>query len=59
MGKRVNKEKETQRVAPTDYRKKIDRWFETLEPMNKTASVSQKLLAHIELKSFVKQFLLE
>jgi len=59
MGKKVNKEKETQRFAPTDYRKKVDGWFETLEPLNKTASVSQKLLAHIELKAFVKQFLIE
>ena len=38
---------------------KVERWFEILEPLNKKPKLSEKLLAHIELKSFVKQFILD
>jgi hypothetical protein len=44
---------------PPDIKKRVEKWFDTLEPLNKTATVSEKLLAHIELKEFVTQFMLE
>lgn len=37
----------------------VEEWFEILEPLNSKPKLSEKLHAHIELKTFVKQFILD
>jgi hypothetical protein len=36
---------------------KVLEWLEALDPMNNKATMAEKLLAHIELKTFVKEFI--
>ena len=44
---------------PPDMKKQVEKWFHIIEPLNKKPTISEKLLAHIELKEFVTQFMLE
>lgn len=36
---------------------KVAHWFEILEPLNKKPKLSEKLIAHVELKTFVEEFI--
>jgi hypothetical protein len=53
------KKKITNKQNPKTHFEKVWEWLEALEPLNKKATIAEKLLAHFELKGFIKQFILD